>query len=257
MAKKLLYLCGAFVVVVALFFVLPPEEKASMSDVLVVAMHPGYAPYETVDAAGNVVGFDVDVAKEIARQLNRDIKIVQAQFDSLVLGVKTGKYDLIISGISITPDRLQEIAMVPYYGEAVTHACLTFWESIPEGVSGIEDLSDIAVQQGTWQELFLRTVPDTSVRSLEGNADLVMDLQYGKSSAVLFEKHVVQALQKQFPQLKTVPVPLPEHYQVYGDGIGIRKDNAVLIEKVQGAVKTLQVNGVIVQLEAQWFGGEQ
>ena len=238
------------------------QPTITSENTLVIATQAGYAPYESVDGNGKVVGFDIDIAQAIADLLGKKLRVTQSQFDSLIIGLKQGKHDLIIAGISITPDRLKEIAMVPYHGEEITDVALVFWKEIPETLNNLEkiaasDRPTITVMQGTWQELFLRQVPGIVVRPLEGNADLIMDLKYGKTSAVLFETHVAEVLKQQVPELQLVTVPLPQNHIVLGEGIGIRKEDTVFIQQVDAAVEQLNSDGTMAALEAKWFGGSE
>lgn len=257
-----LFIILAALAMVLLSFVSCSTASQSDDNVLVLATHPGYAPYESIDAQGNIVGFDIDLAKAIAEHLGKELKIVQAQFDSLILGLRQGKCDLVMAGISITADRTKEVAMVPYHGESVSEVALVFWEHIPENLCDLKSIAQsekptIAVMQGTWQELFLNKVSGISCRSLDSNTDLIMDLKYGKSAAALFEGHVALALQQKIPELKIVSHPLPKEYHVLGDGIAIQKQNETLIQQVQDAVLHLKKTGVMAKLEAEWFSGDE
>ena len=235
------------------------DNKKSNEDFLILGTHPNYIPYEGIDMSGEVVGFDIDLANAIASALGKTLKVEQGQFDSLILGVQQEKFDIIMSGISITPSRLQEIDMIPYYGETVTELALVFWEKIPKNIKNLSDIAAsfnpvVAVQQGTWQEIFLNKSPGITVRTLEGNSELIMDLKYGKSSAIILEKHIAKALTQKFSELKTILIPLSEDMHIYGTGIGVKKTNHILQNKIEEAIYELKINGVIDELESKWFG---
>lgn len=249
------------VCIAVLFWMNQNTDQSEGEDILVMGTHPGYAPYESIDSQGEVVGFDVDVAKAIADYLGKELKIIQAPFDTLILGLKEGKSDIVIAGMSMTAERMKEITMIPYHGDEVTEVGLVFWEQIPENANSLESLmassqATIAVQQGTWQEAFLQQFQGLTLRCLETNTDLIMDVKYQKSAAALFEKNVAQVLQKKVPELQIQTLPLPEEFQTLGVGIGMNKKNSSLSKEVQEAVSFLKETGVIAELEAKWFGEE-
>src|SRR5688572_6002780 len=81
------------------------NEKSSE---LVLGTNAGYPPYESVNANGDVEGFDIDVANAIAKKLNRKLVVKDMSFDALILALKQDKFDIIMSGISITAAREKE-----------------------------------------------------------------------------------------------------------------------------------------------------
>ena len=82
------------------------ETEGAKKEVLTVGISPDYPPYEFYDAAtGDVVGSDVELAKYIAEKLDMELEIVEMGFDGLLGSLSEGKFDLVISGMSIRPDR--------------------------------------------------------------------------------------------------------------------------------------------------------
>lgn len=242
-------------------------SSCSSSDVqernnsLIVGLQSGYPPYEFVDDKGNVVGFDVDVGQRIAEMMGKTLVVQQMSFESLILALKQKKIDLIISGMSVTPQRLEEIAMVPYYGENVTSLSLLFWKNIPKGIFSIDDIQSmpspsIAVQSGTFQEQNLHKYSWISPKPLENMTDLIMDIKYGKSAAALVEFNIGKELSLKHPEIEIMDVPLAPSEQVLGNGIGIHKERTELIDAVQGCVSKLKASGEMQILHQKWFKGD-
>src|SRR5262245_58442055 len=71
----------------------------------------GGAPYQFPDPRdpSKIIGFEVDIANELAHRLGREPRFVQNQWDGLVAGLQRGEYDIVISGLEITPERLEKI----------------------------------------------------------------------------------------------------------------------------------------------------
>lgn len=70
--------------------------------VLTVGMEPGYMPFEMKDKKGNIIGFDVDMAKAMAKAMGVKLKLVPTAWDGIIAGLITGKYDIIMSGMTVT-----------------------------------------------------------------------------------------------------------------------------------------------------------
>ena len=111
----------------------------------------------------------------------------------------------------------------------------------------------MAVQVGTYQEAYLQSLDNLKIKSLEGNAEIIMDLQYGKSSAAAFEPQIAKAMKSQFQELQLVELPMEEQGWVLGYGVGMKKENETLIREVTEATNELKAEGVIQQLEKKWL----
>ena len=239
-----------FLLLIAICFVSCTAPRDSQT--LVVGLQADYPPYEYVDEQGHLAGFDIEVAQKIADKLGKKLVIQEMGFDALILSLKSHKIDLILSGMSITPDRLKEITMVPYQGGKATDAALLFWKS--NGKS-IEDLKEktVAVQSGTFQEQVLREYPEIHPKTLGNTQELIMEIKYGKSDAALVESKVGKEFSHQFPEIQAVILPLPTALQSFGNGIGISKDHAALKQQIEIAVQEMKDSGELTQLERKWF----
>ena len=136
-----------------------------------------------------------------------------------------------------------------------------FWQKIPVGVTKLEDLATqpnktVCVQSGTIQDDIVSKYTCLGIKHLENIPDLILDIKYGKSIAAVLEPSVVAALQRQFPEIKTLDLPLKKDEQDMGNGIVINKNNKELIKKVESIVKQLKNNGTIQKLAQKWFNGE-
>ncbi len=234
-------------------------EKSSQ-ETLVIGLQCGYPPFEFMDTAGKIVGFDVEVGAIIAEKLQKKLVIKDMEFEGEILSLKQGKIDLIISGMNITPSRLKEISMVPYHGEDATSLSLIFWKEIPPGINKIEDIAllsnpSVSIESGAIPEAYISRYTNINAKSFQGALSPLMDVKYGKSVANLVEPDVATYLQKQHPEIKLLSVPIPKEEAILGFGIGIRKDNVELFQQIQAIVQELKASGLLKQLEDKWFKG--
>ena len=126
MNKYILLLTGVFTLFLTLFFFYPRLKQQS-SEALTVGMFV-WAPFMSINSNGDYEGFDVDVANELARRMNRKLDIKDLGFlTSCFIALEQNKIDLIISDLDITEQRLQKLVMVPYFGQEVKAFSLLFW----------------------------------------------------------------------------------------------------------------------------------
>jgi arginine transport system substrate-binding protein len=259
--KKYLKSILIFAALIALVAMMPFQSNDSPSqETLIVGLQSGYPPFEFMDDQGKIVGFDVELAELIAEKLGKKLVIKDMEFEGEILLLKQGKIDLIISGMNITPSRLKEIMLIPYHGEVTTSLSLIFWNEIPQGVHAIDDIEAlsnpaISVQSGAISEAFMSRYPNIEVKSFQGTLAPLIDVKYGKSAANLVETDVAEYLKSQHSEIQCLSVPLPDEEIVLGFGIGIKKENHELIQKVQEFIQELKVLGKLQELEEKWFKG--
>jgi arginine transport system substrate-binding protein len=245
-----------------LFFLFSKKSpKGIEEETLIVGLQSGYPPFEWMDKEGSLVGFDVDLAKKIAEKTNKKLIFKDMEFDALIISLQQGKIDCIISGMNITSSRLKAIAMIPYYGEALTELNLVFWGDIPSDISSLKDFEgesfSISVEAGTISEEYLmKKYPSIPLHTFQGALAPLMDVKYGKSTANLVEPATAQFFARQHENIRLLRVPLASEDQILGFGIGVRKDKKELIQKIKQVIEELKQEGWLQQLEKKWFKKE-
>lgn len=241
-----------------LFGYLFAGEKSQEIETFVVGTASGYAPYVSLNEKGEYEGFDIDLAHLLAKKINKKLVIQDlGSMPSLLLAVKKKKIDSVIWAVSITEERQKELEMVYYQGEKVTELPVIFWKEIPQGIKKIEDLSHdpkhfICVEAGSYQDSVLQKYPNLKLRHLDKITDSIMELKFGKSFASAIDNSLLSHVQKQYPELKVLLLPLPSNQHALGNGICLNKTDTVLIEKIKKAVEELRVEGKIAELEKKW-----
>lgn len=134
---------------------------------IVMVTEAGFAPYEYYDS-GEIVGVDIDIAKEIAKEMGKKLVIKDVSFDSIINEVKTGKADFGAAGISYSEERAEEVDFSINYSVSKQIAIVKDNSSI----TNINDISNkkIAVQLGS--------IADTYVTDNYKNADIIRQKKY-------------------------------------------------------------------------------
>lgn len=114
-------------------------EKIQDSGEMTVAMEGTWAPWTYHDEKGELVGFDVDVAKMIAEKLGVEVKFIEGEWSGLFAGIDSGRYDVVINGVEITPERSEKYDFSEPYG--YIHTALVV-RSDNDSIKSFEDLKD-------------------------------------------------------------------------------------------------------------------
>jgi len=243
----------------ALFTYKTMYSPADKKNTLTVGVIIGYAPFAMLNNQAEPEGFDIDIANALAQALNKELVIKDMDLSGLLIALQQGSLDCVLTGLSITPARQERIELVHYYGEPTTTFPLVFWQTIPAGVTSINDLladpnAVICVEPGSTQEAFLmQEYPSLKLIHIHAMSDIVMNLKYGKATAALMDPDIYPTLQQQSPQLIALSIPLPPAYQSNGVGIGINKANASLIKQIRTLITTFKENGTIDGFAQRWF----
>lgn len=207
------------------------------------------APYVFLDPQDpeKLIGFEWDIIQEIGRILGEKVEFVQNQWDSLIPGLQAGNYDLVINGIEITDDRKNEINFSnPYY---LTSEELTVRKDV-YSINGLADLSSKAVGTlaGSLAERILREYQVAGIRPYESESAAYGDLENGRINAVLLDQPIAIYYAHPRKQLKSVGGPIGRMFY----GIGIRKSDKVLLERVNNALGQMIQNGSLREILESW-----
>ena len=163
---------------------------------LVVGTSADYPPYEfhaIKDGKDEIVGFDIDIAKEVAKDLGVELEVKDMDFDGLLVALQAGKVDMVFAGMTPTDERKENADFSDIYYTATHRFILRSGE---EGsVKSFDDLKDkkIGVQKGSIQEGIAKDNFDAAnIKSLAKVTDLVLDLKNNKVDAILIEEGVAK-----------------------------------------------------------------
>lgn len=211
-----------------------------------------YPPFESLDASNQIVGFDIDLAKALCKQMQAECTFTNQAFDSLIPALKFRKFDAVISGMDITPERSKQVAFTqPYYANsAVVIAPKGKFTSFAE-LKG----KRIGMENGTTHQKYLQEKhPEVKTVSYDSYQNAIIDLKNGRLDGVFGDTAVVNEWLKTNPQLGTVGEHVTDP-QYFGTGLGIavRPGNQALLKKLNDALAALKTNGTYEKISQQWF----
>ncbi|HDD0320143.1 TPA: ABC transporter permease subunit [Staphylococcus aureus] len=222
-------------------------EKIKERGELRVGLSADYAPMEfehTVNGKTEYAGVDIDLAKKIAKDNNLKLKIVNMSFDSLLGALKTGKIDIIISGMTSTPERKKQVDFSDSY--MMTKNIMLVKKDKVNEYKDIKDFNNkkVGAQKGTEQEKIAQTeIENASITSLSRLPDVILALKSGKVEGAVVEKPVAEEYLKQNPKLGISNVKFNEEEK--DTVIAVPKDSPKLLSQVNKTIKEVKDKGLI------------
>lgn len=255
MKKKVTLALSAIIIFTNLLFPMigqaeatdPVLEKIQKSGKLVIGLSADYPPYEfhaTVNGKDQVVGADISMGEKIAEDLGVKLVVEELGFDALLGALNTGKIDLIISGMSPTPERQKEVNFSDSYITINQRVVVRKADKDKyTDAKAFDGLKVAAQKQSTQEELAQTELTGSEVVSLPKVTDIVLNLQNKKVDGAVIEGPVAEAYVAQNPALALTDIDF-ENGQA-DMAIAMSKEAPALQTKVNETVKDIQDNNLM------------
>jgi polar amino acid transport system substrate-binding protein len=243
---------GTFAATLTAVLVMSAGTMAYAADMRVGA-NVGNVPWEFQNEKGEIVGFEVDVAKEVGKRLNMNVSFVNIPFNGLFAAVQSGQVDAAVSSITITKKRLESVSFAqPYYD---SDQSLTVRAN--SGIKNLEGMASkvAAVDTGStgdmWSTQNQQKYKFSDIRRYEGLAPAMLDLAAGRIDGYISDIPAVQYYIKDKPIYQVVErIPTGEQYSM------MFAKNSPLAEKVNAEITKMKQDGSLAKIHEQWFGAK-
>ncbi len=241
------------------------EEDGSWSYIeangkLIVGLDATFAPMGFTDESGEIIGFDIDLAKAVCEELGVEAVFQPIDWAAKEQELSAKKIDCIWNGMSATPERAESMSLSRnYLNNAISIMCNK--DVVVTDIAQLKDLK-IGTQAGSYglealeaHELY-ETFKD-NISEYEDYNQCVMDLDTGRLDVVVGDAVYVQYINGQRAQQGKDTYAVSDVN--FGDdlyAIGFRKGDTALTEKVNGALETLIANGKAAEISTNWFGSD-
>ena len=216
-----------------------------------MATNAEFPPYEYHDGDA-VVGIDAEIAKAIADELGMELEIEDIAFDSIIPEIVSGKADMGLAGMTVTEDRMQSVDFSNTYAKASQKIIVTEDSEIasPDDLKGVI----VGVQLGTTGDIYVSDLEadGTTVERYNKGFEAVQALSQGKIDAVVIDGEPAKTFVAETQGLKI----LDESFTDEEYAIAVKKGNTELLEKINGALKTLKDNGTLDEIVAKYIKAE-
>ena len=256
-----------------------PAAFAKDWKTVVIGMEGAYEPWNLTDSSGKIVGFEPDLAMDLCKRAGLECKIIAQDWDGMIPGLKAGKFDVIMDGMSITDERKKEIDFsAPYaaspgsflapkdspLAKAKDAGKLVNLDKDPaEGEAAIKSVQEalkgktLGVQVSTthanFANKYLKDV--ATVKEYKTTDDRDLDLKSGRIDASL-DDWPTNAATASKPDAKDLAIVGPTFIGgVFGvgEGMGIRKSDADLTARFDKALAAAIADGTVKKLSEKWF----
>jgi polar amino acid transport system substrate-binding protein len=212
--------------------------------------NPTFPPMENTTAGGKPVGFDIDFANDLAKQMGGTAKYVFSSFSGLLPALGAKRCDVVISGIFITPDRTKQFPAISYMH---SHRALIVAGGNPKHIKKPADLKgkSVAVQAATKYALYLQNLQKTlgfTLHTYPGDTDAIEQILLGRADAVLSQDTSAAYAESKHPGKISIGYLFPNTDQF---GIYYRKGDAVGA-RLKAALSKLKANGTMVALAKKY-----
>lgn len=216
-----------------------------------------YPPFESQDASGEIVGFDIDIVKALCEEMKVTCEIENTAWDGIIPALNTGKIDAIISSMSITPERLELIDFTDkVYNTPAAIAAPQDSEiagSAPDDVAGMVIGAQVATTHATYVETMY---PDAELRTYPTADEYKLDLANGRLDAAVDDIVVLNdwLVTDDGACCKIVGTitPVAEIHGL-GAGIGVRKEDTDLKAMFNAAIAAIRANGKYKAINDKYF----
>ena len=227
-------------------------EQIRADGVLRVSNTQANPPYSFVDESNNVVGFDVDVAEEIASRMGIDeVEFIVGTFQTFIPGLQSDKWDVVVSGLTITEERQEQVDFsCPYQVNDVAIF-------VAQGVEGIEEEADlagrrIAVTAGGTQEEQANQIEGATVLTYDNATLALSDVAAGRADAYIGSKFTGAYLADQ----NNLDVSPAEGYLSREiNAMAFPKGQEELIAAADEALAEMIDDGTLSDISREWLGG--
>ena len=225
--------------------------KEAAGGKLVMATNAEFPPYEYHDGDA-IVGIDAEIAKAIADELGMELEIEDIAFDSIIPEIVSGKADMGLAGMTVTEDRMQSVDFSDTYAKASQKIIVTEDSEIasPDDLKGVI----VGVQLGTTGDIYVSDLEadGTTVERYSKGFEAVQALSQGKIDAVVIDGEPAKTFVAETEGLKILEVSFTDEEYT----IAVKKGNTELLEKINGALKTLKDNGTLDEIVAKYIKAE-
>lgn len=227
----------------------------------IVGLDDTFAPMGFRDENGEVVGFDIDLAKETAKRMGVTAEFKAVDWDGVIFELKSKKIDVVWNGMTITEERKKQITFSDSYftGEQIL---ITRYGSEIKSVDALAGKT-VGTQLGSTSYFALEKSPVFSelkdVKKYSSNVEALLDLEAGRTDAVVIDSMVGRyyATKKEAKDGKEIFSFVDESLADEYVGIGIRQEDKTLVDEINKIMSDMKADGTFNKIYEKWFGKDK
>jgi polar amino acid transport system substrate-binding protein len=218
---------------------------------LIVGTSPDYPPYEfhlLNDREGEIVGLDIDIAKEIAKELGVKLELKNIIFHKLFDALNNDNVDIVIAGLAPSPRRRQLVDFSDVYYQAIQNMLIRSIDS--ENITSLKDLrgKKVGTQKGSIQEeLSAKQILGAEFITKETIHELILNLKSKKIDVAILEKPVAESFVMRHKDLMNIECHSGAYDALLGSAIAIKKGNPGFLKEINRILTKLKNQNKIIE----------
>ncbi|BBD07525.1 transporter substrate-binding domain-containing protein [Desulfovibrio ferrophilus] len=219
-----------------------------------IGTDPGYPPFEMTDKKGNVVGFDIDLAKEMAKAMGVKLNIVSTDYDGIIPALRADKFDIVASGMTLTQERNLQINFADPY--IVVGQAIILNKKHEGKIKSYKDLNDpkytVASRLGTTGEIATKRMISKAIyKSFDKEADGALDVVNGQADAFVYDLPFLVVFMAQQGGKNVVLLDKPFTYEPLA--WGIKKGDPDFLNFLNNFMKQIKADGRYDRIYNKWI----
>lgn len=216
------------------------------------AMEPSYPPFEFTNEKGEIIGFDVDIANAVCKEIQATCHFKNQAFDALIPSLIKGRggFDAAISAIDITEARAKQVAFSqPYYTSSASFI------AIKDKITDLSQAKKVGAQNGTtYQQYVNAEAKQYALSSYASLQDAILDLKNGRIDLIFGDTDVLRDMLSKNPDVAFVGERITDkRYFNNGLGIALKKSNTALVESLNKGISLIKENGEYQKIYDKWL----
>lgn len=236
-----------------IFFSFTPTYKKPDTNILLVGTNAEFPPFtfRTEGAESEIVGFDIDIVKEVCHRLGKEIQFKDMPFDALIPDLTLGHVDFVAAGMTATPERAQRVSFTKSYLSEDGLVIISLKKANSQKALTLDDYlgKTIVVNEGFTADLFLSAKEGFNLIRLPTVADGFVALKSGRADAFVTAQSTVRSF------LETQDASQFQQASIEGSAENcalVTPKNSILLTDIQKALDAMEKDGTLKQLKLKW-----
>jgi len=230
------------------WYMLHKPAQVSSQELLVVGTNAEYPPFTYVEN-DTIIGFDIDLIKEVTKRLGKKIELKDMPFDVLIPEISRGTIQIIAAGLTPTPEKEQEVRFTSCY---VTGDPLVIISPVDKPLLTVDALADkdVIVNEGYTADFYMSSIKGPKLKRLSAPATSFLALQSGRANAYVAARSTVGPFFKQYgtEQFSVAEIPGTEEKYAFA----VSPQDADLVPKINALLDAMKQDGTIEQFKVKW-----
>ena len=236
--------------VAALGLIMSP--LAAAADVR-IGVEGAYPPFSAVDENGELIGFDIEIARALCTEMNVECELVQQDWDGIIPALLAKKYDAIIASMSDTEERRVQVSFTGHYYKDGAKFVRKKGDDTNVSYTGLSG-KKVGVQRGTVTDSFLTAeFKGVDIKRYDTLENAHLDLTQGRLDLVLADQFVQQDWVEKNDKYEVVGSTYTNSEYFGNISIAVRKDDNDLRERLNAAIEAIRENGVYKAINDKYF----